>query len=110
MNSFEQEFDRSTWRLVLPLGPYGIQPYVRTGRGPGLPVGRPVRRGTAARLGTLAERLIAFGRRTAIGTTRQPAIGRTTPQWQRSSLRGVPRAVCPPAPGQRARRSLPEAA
>ena len=27
---FEQEFYKSQWHRVLPIGPYGIQPFVRT--------------------------------------------------------------------------------
>ena len=32
---FDPEFYRSPWQRVLPVGPYGIQPYVRIGRSSG---------------------------------------------------------------------------
>jgi hypothetical protein len=62
MNSFEQEFHRSQWHYVLPFGPHGIQPYVGRGRRSESPAGRPVMRRLAARLRSLAQGPIAFGR------------------------------------------------
>ena len=32
---FDREFYRSRWQHVLPVGPYGVQPYVRTTRDSG---------------------------------------------------------------------------
>jgi hypothetical protein len=32
---FDQEFYKSEWQRALPLGPHGIQPYVRTSRNRG---------------------------------------------------------------------------
>jgi hypothetical protein len=52
---FEKEFYRSSWQRVLPVGPDGIQPLVRTGR--------PARRHRlAAMLRSLTKGLSAFGR------------------------------------------------
>jgi hypothetical protein len=60
---FDQEFYRSEWQRVLPLGPDGIQPYVRTsGTSRSLDPGRLV-----AIQGTTAQGAIAFARQTAIG-------------------------------------------
>ena len=36
---FDREFYRCRWRLVLPVGPDGIQPYVRATRGAGSSAG-----------------------------------------------------------------------
>ena len=63
---FDQEFYRSEWQRTLPLGPHGIQPYVRTSPTSRLPdPGRLV-----ARLSAMAQGAIAFGRWTAIGLAR----------------------------------------
>jgi hypothetical protein len=110
MNSFEQEFYRSTWRRVLPLGPHGIQPYVRTDRRSGLPAGQPGLRRLATGLRTLAQRLIGFGRWTAIGTTRQPVAFHPATRGRQSSLPSVPRTVRPATPWQGAPRRLSDAA
>jgi hypothetical protein len=32
---FDREFYRSRWQRVLPIGPYGVQPYLRAGHGSG---------------------------------------------------------------------------
>jgi hypothetical protein len=32
---FDREFYRSRWQRVLPVGPYGVQPYVHAQRGSG---------------------------------------------------------------------------
>jgi hypothetical protein len=74
MNSFEQEFYRSSWHRVLPLGPYGIEPYVGTGDRPALRAGRPGWRYPATGLDALAQGLVAFGRRTAIAAGRPAAV------------------------------------
>ena len=48
---FDQEFYRSEWHRTLPLGPHGIQPYVRTSHSSRLPdLGRLV-----AIVGTMAQ-------------------------------------------------------
>jgi hypothetical protein len=65
---FDQEFYRSEWHRTLPVGPHGIQPYVRTSHSSRLPdLGRLV-----AILGALAQGAMAFGRWTAIGLARTP--------------------------------------
>ena len=51
---FDREFYRCRWRLVLPVGPDGIQPYVRATRGAGSSASRSALR-----------RLLAISRRDA---------------------------------------------
>jgi hypothetical protein len=63
---FEQEFYRSPWHRVLPVGPGGIQPFVRPGRPPAQVAGRQGRRAAVLRalaqaLGEIREGLGAFG-------------------------------------------------
>jgi hypothetical protein len=79
VSSFEQEFYRSSWQRVLPLGPYGVEPYLRTGRG-SLPAGRPGPRRVAAPLDTLAQDLSALGRRAAIGAARRLSVLAAAPR------------------------------
>jgi hypothetical protein len=67
---FDQEFYRSEWRRVLPLGPDGIQPYVRTSRTsrrPGLQaaLGRLI-----ATMGVMVQGVTAFG----TGMARRPIL------------------------------------
>ena len=70
MSSFEQEFYRSTWQRVLPAGPDGIQPYVRTARrAHGLPTGR---QGLIGLLAVMARGAIALGRWAARGFATRP--------------------------------------
>jgi hypothetical protein len=80
---FDQEFYKSKWQRVLPLGPDGIQPYVRassTSRLPGVQadVGRLI-----ATLGTLAQGVIAFGRRSANGVAKRPLRLASAPRVRR---------------------------
>ena len=92
---FEQEFYRSPWRRVLPVGPDGIQPYVRTGRGLGRVAGRRYRLG--AMLRALAQGLRdvreglgafgAFGRWGAAGSASHPTLARVKRQEQTPSVR-----------------------
>ena len=92
---FEQEFYTNPWRRVLPLGPDGIQPYVRPARR---------RRGTAglrrlgASIGRALARIAAFGGRAAVGTSKRPMPEGGTPR------RHAPRVA---ARGQRAGRAAP---
>jgi hypothetical protein len=51
---FDREFYRSRWHRVLPVGPYGVQPYVRAGRGSGSAAAGSVLR----RLGAIFARLM----------------------------------------------------
>ena len=67
---FDQEFYRSTWQRVLPAGPHGIQPYVRTARrARGLPTGR---QGLIGLLAAVARGVIALGRWAASGLATRP--------------------------------------
>jgi hypothetical protein len=59
---FDQEFYTSEWRRVLPLGPDGIQPYVRASHASRLPGAQSDMGRLIATLGTVAHRVIAFGR------------------------------------------------
>ena len=64
---FDREFYRSRWQRVLPLGPDGIQPYVRGRRGSGrLGAGSALRRLRAMFTGMVAG-AIAWWRRGANG-------------------------------------------
>jgi hypothetical protein len=73
-NRFEQEFYRSTWQRVLPAGPYGIQPYVRTARsGP---------HGLIGLLAAVARGVSALGRWAAIATAMRPLPPTIAPRAQ----------------------------
>jgi hypothetical protein len=52
---FDREFYRSRWQRVLPVGPYGVQPYVHARRGSSAAAAGSVRR----RLGTIFAGLMA---------------------------------------------------
>jgi hypothetical protein len=100
---FEQEFYTSPWCRVLPLGPYGIQPYVWPDHG------RRMRRSAAdlrrlgASIGRALERIAAFGCRVAVVMTRRPMLERTAPRPPRAAR---PRTVRPARAGpQRLRRA-----
>ena len=78
---FDPEFYRSQWQRVLPVGPYGIQPYVRTARRTrGLPTGRP---GLIGLLAAVARAVIALGRGAASGMATRPLPLTTAPRAQR---------------------------
>jgi hypothetical protein len=62
---FDQEFYRSSWHRVLPVGPHGIQPYIRPGGNPGMRAGALARRGLATIGGTALRRAVGFGCRVA---------------------------------------------
>jgi hypothetical protein len=66
---FEQEFYTSAWRRVLPLGPYGIQPYVRPARRRRGAVGLPR---LGASIGRTLERITKFGGWAAVGVSKRP--------------------------------------
>lgn len=82
---FEEEFYKSPWHRVLPLGPHGIQPYVRAGR-PGW--GAELKYRLAAMLRALAQGLSevreglgafgSFGRWGATGGARHATLARAT--------------------------------
>lgn len=96
---FEEEFYKSEWQRVLPLGPHGIQPYVRASRisrRPGLQaaLGRLI-----ATLGAMARGVIGFDRFAAIGMARRPmpvATGARA-ERERPSLRLAHEAARPVA-------------
>jgi hypothetical protein len=67
---FDQEFYRSGWQRVLPAGPYGIQPYVRTSGAAA---------GVIWRLGAVAS---ALGRWAASGMATRPMWLTTAPRAQ----------------------------
>jgi hypothetical protein len=82
---FDQEFYRSAWRRVLPLGPDGIQPYIRSARisrwsGAHADMGR-----LSATMGTLAQAVLAFGRRAAIGVAGRPLLLARAPSVERAA-------------------------
>jgi hypothetical protein len=110
---FDQEFYRSEWQRVLPLGPGGIQPYVhaaRTSRLPGLrgDLGRLI----AALGGAVAQGVIALGRFAAIGMAKRPILLASTPQaqWQRLSGRIAHEPTCSAARQAAATRCVCEVA
>jgi hypothetical protein len=107
---FDQEFYRSRWQRVLPVGPDGIQPYVRTGSS-GLSAASPALRRPSAMLAGLARGAIASWRRATIGMARRPLLPATgaRAEPQRPWLRLAPARACPdvreptpPAPLSRA--------
>ena len=63
---FEQEFYPDSWRRVLPLGPDGLQTYVRPAHGRGAADLRRLARG----MGRAFGRIAAFGRRAASGMSK----------------------------------------
>jgi hypothetical protein len=88
---FEEEFYRSAWQRVLPAGPYGIQPYVRTARrARGLPTGR---QGLIGLLAPAARGVVALGRSAVMGMATRP----------------LPLTTAPRAQGQGSRSPLPDA-
>jgi hypothetical protein len=96
---FDQEFYSTEWRRVLPLGPDGIQPYIRTSRTSRRPGLQAVLGRLIATLGATAQGVIAFGRLAAIGMARRPmpvAAGARA-ERQRPLLR-LAHEAAPPAP------------
>jgi hypothetical protein len=80
---FDEEFYKSSWQRVLPLGPDGIQPYVhafRTSRSEGVQadIGRLI-----ATLAMVAQGVIAFRRRSANGMVERPLLLASAPRVQR---------------------------
>jgi hypothetical protein len=63
---FDQNFYKSEWQRVLPLGPHGIAPYVHTSRR-SRPSARSCLRHLVALLGAVTPRVLAFGRVAASG-------------------------------------------
>jgi hypothetical protein len=101
---FDREFYSSEWRRVLPLGPDGIQPYVRTSltsRRGGLQAALDR---LIATLGATAQGVIACGRSAAIGIARRPILVAAGPRAERPrpALRLAHQAARP-APAARCR-------
>jgi hypothetical protein len=59
----DREFDRPRWQHVLPLGPHGIQPYVRAGQGSGSAGEGAILRRLGAILAGMMPGAIALSRR-----------------------------------------------
>ena len=98
---FDQEFYRSEWQRVLPLGPDGIQPYVRLSR-PSRRLGlRPALARLIATWGAMAQGVIAFGRVAPLGMARPPMLLATAPRPERPrrSLHLAPGAARPTSRG-----------
>ena len=99
---FEQEFYSSEWRRVLPLGPDGVQPYVRTSRTSRRLGLQPALGGLIATLGAMAQGVVAFGRSAAVGIARWPmpvAAGRRA-ERPRPALRLMHQGARPAAAPQ----------
>jgi hypothetical protein len=90
---FDEEFYKSPWHHVLPVGPYGIQPYVRKSRTSGLPAVLPRRRRLIATLGGAARAVSAFRRLAALAIAR--LLPEAPPRRQRRSPRLAHQAACP---------------
>src|ERR671919_1574121 len=101
---FDQEFYQSEWQRVLPLGPHGIQPYVRASRTSRLPGLQPDLGRLVATVGTVAQGVIAFGRFAAVAVARPPMLSATGPRAARPrpSLH-LPHQGARPAPAARRR-------
>ena len=77
---FDREFYKPEWQRVLPLGPDGLQPFVRASRrqrspGPHADLGRWI-----ATLDTVARRVIAFARSAARGMAERPVPSACAPR------------------------------
>jgi hypothetical protein len=64
---FDREFYRSRWQRVLPIGPYGVQPYVRVKRGSGRTGAGSALRRLRAMFTGMVRGAIALWRRDANG-------------------------------------------
>ena len=60
---FDREFYRSRWQRVLPVGPYGVQPYVRAGRGSGPAAAGSMLRRLRVLFAKMTPGALALGRR-----------------------------------------------
>jgi hypothetical protein len=77
---FDQEFYQSAWQRVLPVGPYGIQPYVRTARrARGLPTGV---QGLIGLVAAVARAASALGHWLVSGMAARPLPLTTAPRGQ----------------------------
>jgi hypothetical protein len=101
---FEQEFYKSPWRRVLPVGPHGIQPYVRPARERGEPAGALALRRMAPIVGPM------FGRWAAIGVAKRPMLPGIAPRERRPALRIASRTAGQVSPDPGTLRPLRKAA
>jgi hypothetical protein len=101
---FEQELQKLQWHHVLPIGPYGIQPFVQPGRGQAARAGWRLATGVGATLSQIA----AFGRWAAIGMAGRPMLESIEPR-RPPTPRPAPQAVRPTPPVRRRGRGLPKA-
>jgi hypothetical protein len=96
---FDQEFYRSEWQRVLPLGPDGLQPYVRASRTSRLPGSQAHLSRSLATLGAVAQAVIAVGRFAAVGMADRLMLSASAPrtELQRPSLdqRDPVSCLCP---------------
>ena len=69
---FDREFYRSRWQRVLPVGPDGIQPYVRAARGAGSTTPRSALRRLLAIFAALMSSVATLWRWDAIGAAMRP--------------------------------------
>jgi hypothetical protein len=104
----DQEFYKSKWQRVLPLGPDGIQPYVRAARRSPPPGLQGDLGGLIAALAAVAQGVIAFGRFATIGPAKRRILLASTPRArrQRPSLHIAHEAARPAAPRAVATRCL----
>lgn len=100
---FEDEFYRSEWQRVLPLGPDGIQPYVHLARSSPLPGLQAALGRLIATLGRTVQGVSAIGRFAGIGMAKPPMLVATGSRAgrPRSSLR-LAHGAARPAPRQAA--------
>jgi hypothetical protein len=83
IDRFEQEFYGEPWRRVLPIGPHGIQPYVRPARA----ASAVALRRLAAIVGPMLRQTVAFGRWAVISMAKRPMLEDIAPRGRRAALR-----------------------
>lgn len=107
---FDREFYKSEWQRVLPLGPNGIQPYVRASRPSRLPALRAGLGRLIAISGRVAQSVIRFGRFAAIGAAKRPMPSAGAPRVQRPLRRLAQEVARPGEQRAAARQRLSRAA
>jgi hypothetical protein len=83
IDRFEQEFYGRPWRRVLPVGPHGIQPYVRPARA----ASAVALRRLAAIVGPMLRQTVAFGRWAVISMAKRPMLEDIGPRGRQPALR-----------------------
>jgi hypothetical protein len=89
----EQELQKLQWHHVLPIGPYGIQPFVQPGHGQAARAGWRL----AAGIGAAIRQIVALGRRTPIRMAKRPIRESIEPR-RPPTPRHAPQAVRPTPP------------